>query len=343
MKLRSCNQLSNLESERTSELSEGEKLAKVIIAYGFLQDVNSSTEKIVCPFHDDYNPSLLLNFNDGSWFCFGCNKSGNALSFVREYEKKYNKRNDLDACRVYAKIMKDQYLSNKVANVKRIKNKATRGSKGLYDKAYDYYYGLRQDDWLRPYDSDSESALMYMVKRGFEPDTLNKAKMRYTFNKNYSIIFPMLDNGKFKGWVCRTTDKEIESKRKYLYNEGFSRATTLVGDYGSKDYVFVVEGFMDRLKMIQNGEENVVAILGWKMSDKQIEKLKSNGVRKVISALDNDECGRKGTKYLKKFFDVTRFCYLKGFKDPGEMDKVAFEKMHSRTMKVFHQNAKEAK
>ena len=150
----------------------------------------------------------------------------------------------------------------------------------------------------------------------------------------------MLDNGKFRGWVCRTMRKDIEAKRKYLYNEGFSRANTLVGNYGSEKYVFVVEGYMDRLKFIQYGIDNVVAILGWKMSAEQERKLKEKGITHVISALDNDECGRKGTKYLQTIFKVTRFTYLKGIKDPGEMSEEKFEKMYRRTMKVYRDSIK---
>ena len=56
---------------------------------------------------------------------------------------------------------------------------------------------------------------------------------------------------------------------------------------------------------------------------------------KVISALDNDECGRKGTKYLQTVFEVTRFQYLKGVKDPGEMDKKTFQKCYERTMRIY--------
>ena len=145
----------------------------------------------------------------------------------------------------------------------------------------------------------------------------------------------MLDNGKFRGWVCRTMRKDIEAKRKYLYNEGFSRVSTLVGDYGSEKYVFVVEGYMDRAKFLQFGVTNVVAILGWKMSEEQERKLKEKGITDVISALDNDECGRKGTKYLKSIFNVTRFTYLKGIKDPGDMTEDKFKKMYSRTMKIY--------
>ena len=128
--------------------------------------------------------------------------------------------------------------------------------------------------------------------------------------------------------------------RKYLYNEGFSRATTLVGEYGSENYVFIVEGYMDRLKFVQFGITNVVAILGWKMSGEQEKKLKEKGITHVISALDNDECGRKGTRYLKTIFNVTRFSYLKGIKDPGEMSEENFNKMYRRTMKIYRDNLK---
>jgi len=92
---------------------------------------------------------------------------------------------------------------------------------------------------------------------------------------------------------------------------------------------------MDRLKFVQFGEDNVVAILGWKMSLQQIQKLKDRGITKVISALDNDECGRKGTKFLEQHFEVTRFKYLKGIKDPGDMTQELFDKMFKKTMEIY--------
>ena len=175
----------------------------------------------------------------------------------------------------------------------------------------------------------------YMFKRGFDAHALNISGAKVTYNNNYGIIFPMLDNGVFKGWVCRTMVKSVEANRKYLYNKGFKRRTTLVGDYGDKDYVFIVEGYMDRLKFLQYGVSNVVAILGWKITDEQKDKLKSKGIKRVISALDNDECGRKGTQFLKTVFDVTRFQYIKGVKDPGEMTKEMFNKCYRKTMQKF--------
>ena len=312
---------------------QGTKLAKVLWYYNLIPSISSLSQKIVCPFHKDVNPSMIVNLEDGSWFCFGCNLTGDAIKFVKLMEAKHNGLNDLQAYKKYLQILKSNKCSNiKISPSLKLKKPLQRD---LYNEAYDYYHGLRKVNWKESNESEVVSARDYMKKRGFSPKTLIKCGAKVTYNNNYGLIFPMLDNGKFKGWVCRTMIKSIEEKRKYLYNEGFSRATTLVGTYGTKDYVFVVEGYMDRLKFVQFGENNVVAILGWKMSPQQIKKLKDKGITKVISALDNDDCGKKGTEFLKKHFEVTRFTYLKGVKDPGEMTQESFDKMLRRTMKNF--------
>ena len=316
-----------------TEHEQGTKLAKVLWYYNLIPSAASLSQKIVCPFHKDVNPSMIVNLEDGSWFCFGCNLAGDAIKFVKLMEAQHNGLNDLQAYRKYLQILKSDKCSNIEINpLLKLRKPLQRD---LYNEAYDYYHGLRKVNWKESDESEVVSARDYMRRRGFGPRTLIKCGAKITYNNNYGLIFPMLDNGKFKGWVCRTMIKSIEEKRKYLYNEGFSRATTLVGTYGTKDYVFVVEGYMDRLKFVQFGEDNVVAILGWKMSHEQIQKLKKRGITKVISALDNDDCGKKGTEFLKKHFDVTRFTYLKGVKDPGEMTQESFDRMLKRTMKNF--------
>lgn len=316
----------------------GENLAKVLWYYNLVPNTTSLTQKIVCPFHNDVNPSMIVNFEEGSWFCFGCGLAGDAKKFVHLMESKSHKLNDLQSYKKYLQILKSDKCSDIKLDMVQINQKAPR--RDLYNEAYDYYHGLRKVDWGHSGESEVVVAEKYMEARGFSRETLIRCKAKVTYNKSYGIIFPMLDNGKFKGWVCRTMIKTIEAKRKYLYNEGFSRATTLVGDYGTKNYVFVVEGYMDRLKLVQFGEENVVAILGWKMSSQQIQKLKSKGITRVISALDNDDCGRKGTEFLKRHFDVTRFRYLKGVKDPGDMTQELFDKMLRKTMQEFNEKSR---
>lgn len=324
-----------IENNPKKDNDKGTNLAKVLWYYNLLYDTTSLQQKIICPFHEDANPSMLVNLDEGNWHCFGCNESGNAQRFVQLMEKRYNNLDDLRSYKKYRSILKSDKCSD--IHIGAAQRLAQPSKKEQYDEAYMYYHGLRTVDWLVDQEDEVQQAKEYMLQRGFSPKTLNLIKAKVTYNWSYGLIFPMMDNGKFKGWVSRTMHKQIEEKRKYLYNAGFSRATTLVGNYGSKDYVFVVEGFMDRLKFVQYGVHNVVAILGWKMSPQQIQKLKDAGVKYLISALDNDTCGRKGTKYLQTLpgFKVIRWKYLKGIKDPGEMDQERFRKMFDKTMAEY--------
>lgn len=314
--------------------NEKNDLVKVLLFYGFIENINSEEQKIVCPFHDDANPSMIINIKQGSYFCFGCHESGDALKFVQKMEKKLHKLNDLQGCKKFFQILKSNEC-NKI-QINRVE-KVKKSSKQMYAEAYDYFHGLSKVNWKKKSSLDEINEVRsYMIKRGFTVDTLNKIDARITFSKNYELIFPMLDNGKFKGWVCRTNIPEVEKKRKYLYNKGFRRKMSLIGNYGSNEILFIVEGFMDMLKFVQFGANNVVAILGWKMSYCQIEKIKSKkNIKYIVSALDNDKCGIKGSKYLQSIFDdkYVRFAYLKGVKDPGEMSEELFEKMFRKTMK----------
>lgn len=303
----------------------GEELAKVLTYYGYEPDVGAGECKIVCPFHGDVNPSMVASFGDGRFYCFGCCASGDAYDFVRMMNQE---KSEVQCWSLYFRILS----SRKVRKVK-VSGAVRKRDASLDAMAWDYYHCLPQTDWGAEMDEDVSSVRSYLENRGFTARTLNGCGARYTYSDQYPVVFPMMDNGEFKGWVRRTTSKEVEAKRKYLYNTGFSRETTLVGDYGSLPYVVVVEGYMDRLKMVQNGMRNVVALLGWKMTRAQEQKLKEAGVTTIISALDNDDCGRKGTEYLRtRFPAVHRFRYRKGVKDPGDMDAEMFWRMYARTM-----------
>ena len=306
---------------KKNNLYDGDALAKVLHYYNYPSD----EEKIVCPFHEDVFPSMQVNYSTGSCFCYGCQKTFDTLSFVKQLE---HIDDDLVACIKLAKIMTSKQVSKikaKQVNVKRSDNKQ------MLIEAEDYYYNLKTVNWQQEHSNE----LKYMLARGFKRKTLNMCKAKYTYNSSYPIIFPMFDNDVFKGWVCRTTLKSIEKRRKYLYNEGFSRATTLCGTYTKGKPVVICEGYMDMLKFKQFGLQNVVAILGWKITAEQIAKLKAYRITTVISALDADECGRKGTAYLKNFFKVVQFSYPKGTKDAGEMTQKQFEIAYSKTKAKF--------
>lgn len=314
--------------------TEGEKLAKVVLHYKLVPSIDSSRMKVMCPFHKDLNPSMSVNFNEGFFYCFGCGEKGGPEKFVSLMEAKAGK-NSLEQMLEYNRILKGE---GKHVDFKMLPE-ATRSSlRSLYDQAYDTYHGLKTVSWSSPESLEEEMCLDYMEHRGFTAESLAECGAKVTYRENYPLIFPMNDNGVFKGWVCRTTDPIVAKRRKYLYNKGFSRRTTLVGNYGQKlldgceaKYVIAVEGFMDRLKFVQFGVKNAVALLGWRATGDQILKLKDAGVSTIVSALDNDEYGRKGTRFLEDHFNVVRWQYLKGIKDPGDMDLLSFTKMMRKT------------
>lgn len=282
-------------------------------------------EKIICPFHADKRPSLKIDLDKDFWYCFGCQTGGDSYRFHKKMQNLRGIKDDFKIAKSYQRIIKGaKTKSSDIVNNK----EATLKDKAYYRQclieAKDYYNGLKTIDWFD--ENVDDECLEYMMYRGFNRSTLNKSGAKYTYRDvSYPIVFPILDNGQFKGWVSRSFDPEISEGRKYLYNKGFRRATTLAGNYSNTNTVMLVEGYMDYLKAKQLGAKKVAAVLGWRITDRQVNKLKAEGVTTIISALDNDTCGIKGTEYLKQFFNVIRFPYPKNTKDMGDMDKKQFK------------------
>lgn len=274
--------------------------------------------KIVCPFHGDINASMQINLDKEYFYCYGCQRSGSSFELVKEFNQ------NLSSIQIYSLIKKITNLSiqpskgkgdiggrvNKITNIKQSK---------------DFYYNLPKTNWYKP-DEEVYFVKRYLVNRGFTSKLLIQSGAKATYKSNYPVIFPLFDNLCFKGYVMRTTDKIIEQERKYMYNKGFIRSNTLSGTYKRKQPVVIVEGHLDMLKGKQIGIKNIVAILGWKISSNQIEKLKQKEITDIICALDNDESGNKGYKYLKRIafvnnFKIHRIRFPKGIKDFGDINK----------------------
>jgi DNA primase len=306
----------------------GNDLRKVFYYFGLEQE-----DKIVCPFHDDHNPSCHINFDEGAFHCFACGASGDAFQFVNLATPKID---GLRTLILYHAILNSDKVSKmKLSKVRSGKAKKQKEVDKLHDQemAQDQYFGLKTINWIR----EKSTYKDYMLNRGFTAKTLNMcgAKLTYT-DDNYPIIFPIYDMDTFKGYVCRTTSKRVEKRRKYLYNKGFSRLDTLAGKYDN-EVVVLCEGYMDQLKLKQFGVKYVAAILGWKITRQQIDKLRSRGVKYIISALDTDKPGRKGTDYLANFFEVIPFQFPKGAKDPGDLNEKQFRVANRKTKKLFRE------
>src|SRR3989338_5950104 len=48
-----------------------------------LKENGKSEVKVLCPFHDDHNPSLSLNLTSGLYRCFACDNNGDVFTFYQ--------------------------------------------------------------------------------------------------------------------------------------------------------------------------------------------------------------------------------------------------------------------
>lgn len=302
--------------------------------------------KVICPFHDDKNASMQISIPKAFFYCYGCGASGSSIELYKHFAKLEGKSfTDLQARMQISKLLRthDKLLSTSTTNDtpfslldSSTNSNLTFQQKETYregiTEARQYYYNLPTPNWYRPskvpaIEEEQRACLKYMKKRGFTSLMLNKAQAKPSLNKYYPIVLPLLENGIFRGYVMRTFDQEVEQERKYMYNRGFKRERTLAGNYKHAKVVLVVEGYIDCLKAQSLGFKNVVAILGWKISGTQLEKLKKAKVKHIICGTDNDAAGRKGYKYLKliqkqqQWFKVSRVRFPKGVKDFGDLSK----------------------
>jgi len=281
------------------------RIRKILKYYGLEVDEQG---RILCPFHSESRPSMCIDLDEGMFHCFGCGAKGDIIDLVAQIDRV----NKLEALRKIAKIANGEKTLRAL-----VRNKPKRNR---MQEAYERFKKLDKPDW---------NFSNYLVnKRKLSPVLLKMFDVRLNLKSIYKFVIPLKENGKFKGYIARGEGNKAE--RKYVYNWGFRRRSTLVGNY-KNGIIFVVEGILDYLKAIQFGVTNVVCLLGWKASNEQIRKLKMK-TNILISALDNDERGDEGNEYLKNFFRIIRFRYPKDIKDICAMKRSIFEKIYKEAI-----------
>ena len=191
----------------------------------------------------------------------------------------------------------------------------------------------------------------YLKKRGFVCDDYDYFPVGTTRGMNFKyddyVVFPIIDDGSIVGYVSRHTwsKDEIDSYNtkarrngKYeirRYNNSMDNDfVKLLYNYDSviedeTDTVILVEGVFDcislvrKLDLYDNHRIAVCATFGKKVSDTQIYKLQSKGVRTVVIGYDGDALDAINTaaSMLDPFFDT----YIAHIEDPtADFDSMDF-------------------
>src|SRR3990167_4585111 len=244
--------------------------------------------KAKCPFHNEKTPSFFVSPIRNSYYCFGCNASGDIFSFVENFEGVNFME---EACLFFEKNLQ----SDSNNNIRKYLKK-----RGLDEETI--------KKWKVGYSASSWSGLYDYLKKTFVTADIEKAgliKKSEEKNNNYydrfrdRIMFPILDGSgriiAFSGRIFKEDGKNAKyinspetplfSKSKILY--GYDKAKFAIRKL---NFSIIVEGQMDLLASHYVGFANTVAASGTALSVEQLNLLRrlSNN---IVMAFDSDSAG----------------------------------------------------
>lgn len=281
----------------------------------------------LCPFHNEKTPSFTVSPSKEIYKCFGCGKSGNAITFLMESEK-YSYTEAL-------KWLAQRYnVEIEETFVKEEDRQRIQEADSLYIiNKFAAEFFVKQ---LLETEEGRSIALSYLEERGFAKATIEKFQIGYCpaegntfaeaavarqFNKelllktglvtergsnladNYRgrIIFPIHNTtGKILGFGARVIGK-ADRAPKYINtpeNEIYVKSKILYGAYFARHHIdksdecLLVEGYTDVTSLHQSGIENAVASGGTSLTTEQLRLIKKYSANLTI-VYDGDAAGIK--------------------------------------------------
>lgn len=310
----------------------------------------------LCPFHNEKTPSFSVN-PDGHYFkCFGCGKSGDAITFLQEYEgldfneaiKELAEKAHIDLgeaefqkkqadCSVYYDINREAalYFMDNIkldeAAISYLKNRNINVNSVL-----EFGIGFALDSW--------DGLLNHLTKKGFSindieaANLIQKSEKRGTYYDLFRkrLIFPILDlKSRVVGFSGRIVGdgepKYYNSRDSVIFKKGnLLFGLNLVQKKSDRSRIMLVEGNIDVVKLHQMGINYVVAALGTAFTDRQATLLKRYG-KEVYICLDGDFAGQKATvrdiEILRNIGVVPKIVVIPDNMDPDEyVDKFGKDK-----------------
>lgn len=316
--------------EKIDEILKANDIVEVISEYIYVKKRGESF-LAVCPFHPDKTPSLSISQKKQVYHCFGCGASGNVFTFLMEYEKisfydAVKKLADRSGIKIPSTQLKSGF-QDEVTKLYEINRKAAiffhhnlmnlAGQEKKY--VWDYLkerniqtkyikklgLGYANRDWdslLNHFNEDEQFSKEDLVSAGL---IIEKEDRRGYYDRfRGRLIFPIFNEaGKVVGFGGRalydvdkqakyinSPESKIYLKRKILYGLNFA-----ADSIRAKDFVILVEGYMDFLSLFQNGVTNVVATSGTSLTKEQVLLL-SRYTKNIVVVYDSDVAGMKAAK-----------------------------------------------
>lgn len=310
----------------------------------------------LCPFHNEKTPSFSVN-PDGHYFkCFGCGKSGDAITFLQEYEgldfneaiKELAEKAHIDFGNAEFESKKADYSIyydiNREAALYFMENIKVDKSAISYLKnrninlnsVLEFGIGFALDSW--------DGLIKHLTEKGFSiadieaANLIQKSEKRGAYYDLFRkrLIFPILDlKSRVVGFSGRIVGdgepKYYNSRDSVIFKKGnLLFGLNLVQKKSDRSRIMLVEGNIDVVKLHQMGIDYVVAALGTAFTDRQATLLKRYG-KEVYLCLDGDFAGQKATvrdiEILRNIGVVPKIVVIPDNMDPDEfIDKFGKDK-----------------
>jgi DNA primase len=317
-----------------------------------------------CPFHNEKTPSFIVSEQKQIYKCFGCDEGGDVIRFVMKVEN-IDFMDSLDILGKEINIDVKKELSNDF-DKSSIKKKRKYYDMNLYIAKF-YFNNLKNDNQARNYleDRGLSNKIINRFGIGFASDSWEESK-KFLKDKNFleseiyenglitktkkgnfidkfrnRIIFPIFNiKNEIIGFGGRVIDnksipKYLNSPETIVFNKRYNLyALNFVRKYSNKDYIIVVEGYMDVVSLNQYGITNVVASLGTALTIEQVKLLKRY-YKKIVLCYDMDDAGVKATNRAIELLNTEKLnvkvLTLEDCKDPDEyIRKKGISKFNNR-------------
>lgn len=346
--------------DQVSEIREKIDIVSFISEYLPLKKMGRNF-KANCPFHTENTPSFVVSPERQIWHCFGCNKGGDAYTFLMEYEN-----------------MEFPEALRALAKKTGVTLKESQFKQGVYSEKEKIFtinnLALKFYHYILTTHKVGKIALSYLTKErklgkgmietfelGFSPNTGSSLSDYLTKKKNYKnkdlvlaglsiersgklydffknrIMFPLFDHrGNVVGFSGRSLEntssfqssapKYINTRETSVYHKGsmFFGLNSAKEEIKQKENAIIVEGEFDAISLFQEGIKNVVAIKGTALTENQVSLL-ARFTPKITLCLDQDSAGFEATKrsleVIEKKGLVTSIIVLNNVKDPDEAIK----------------------
>ncbi len=324
-----------------------------------------------CPFHgsgEERTASFKVYEETGTYHCFGCKESGNAIHFLRKHDGlDFLEAVEALATQVGIEIPKQEAPVD-TSNATKINNRASQV----------FYEQLKSDQ--------GKKTIKYLKERGISGETAKFFQLGFSYNKKPTLyenlknefkeidldesgLFGKNDDGEYydrfrdrlmfpirniKGECIAFGGRLLSDKKdqaKYLNSpetKTYKKKYELYGLYEIREInkrpesIFLVEGYMDVIGLFQHGIKNAVASSGTAFTQEQLRKILSY-TNNIYIVFDGDEAGYKASwraveNALSLLREDTRISFI--FLEPDE-DPDSYVRSNGKD--AFLNLAKEAK